>query len=885
MGEAVAVHGLRHLDHEARADRLLEGTQEALGVEPAHALEDVEPELATDDRRDDQHARAVGRQPVEPPTDHLAHALRDARVDGQRRQRVLEAPLGDQQAHDLGHEEGVALGLAVERADEARFGDDAGRHLDVAADVTLGQPGEDDARGRGRAGEVAERVRERMRAVDLDVPVGADHEQWDVRGRAGEELQHRQRRLVGPMEVVEDEEERRARGGVGEEGRDAVEETKARLLRHGGRRRRDTGQPQPHLGHQVRNVRRRDPEILRQRDRIAGAGETADDLHPRPESGCALPLLAASPEHGDVAHLCRRGELGGGAGLPDSGLTDHETDAGRAGERLVQAETQLAERVLAPDEHAARQAIERILPHCGDRLGRDTGRREQPTQLCTHRAGTLRAGRGILGEQAQDQHLERRRHVGGVPRGRDRLRVQVLRDDCDRVVPDERRASGHQLVQEDAERVEVRAGIGGPAERLLRGHVQGGSGKRPGGRGRGARTDGEPEVTEPRAAVAPEPHVRGFDVAVHDAADVQMIERATEVVGGAQHDVERQAAAGRSRHRPGERAAVDVLAGDERVLALGPDVVHRDEVRMRPQAGGDRGLAANALERRLVAVGLHLRHHDVALEPLVANQPDALAPGLGEELADVVAVVGEGRGGSNSQRHAAPAAEGRATCVEVGTRRRRASRLHGGSLPHRRARLRRESRRGWSGRPGRGRRDRNAEQGAEPAQSGHCLAPHGVREADGTDDRDAEPDQHAAGHRLSGLWPAEDARVGQRNPRGESVEGLARIGREPRDGWIHRLEDADQTTLMADRHGHDVREPVVDVLVLDPPTHQGEVGAGARARSEPGDRTGPGADQAHRLQRRAAGDRFDVGEREQATAGLPEHRPAARMSHRIPVVR
>ena len=69
-----------------------------------------------------------------------------------------------------------------------------------------------------------------MVAAQLDVAVGADHEQRAVAQLAGEELEQQQRGLVGPVQVVEDEHQRPRGGGAGEEARDRVEEAEARLL-------------------------------------------------------------------------------------------------------------------------------------------------------------------------------------------------------------------------------------------------------------------------------------------------------------------------------------------------------------------------------------------------------------------------------------------------------------------------------------------------------------------------------------------------------------------------------------------------------------------------------------------------------------------------------
>src|SRR6185295_14920139 len=106
--------------------------------------------------------------------DRLAHALRQHPAE---RRRLREAPLGEQQAHDLADEEGIALRHAMHLRGHARGRRRAEDLGDVALDVRLAEAAEEDARAERLAGEVAEDLREGMLPAELDVAIRADEEE------------------------------------------------------------------------------------------------------------------------------------------------------------------------------------------------------------------------------------------------------------------------------------------------------------------------------------------------------------------------------------------------------------------------------------------------------------------------------------------------------------------------------------------------------------------------------------------------------------------------------------------------------------------------------------------------------------------------------------
>ena len=155
---------------------------------------------------------------------------------------------------------------------------------------------------------------------------------------------------------------------------------------------------------------------------------------------------------------------------------------------------------------------------------------------------------------------------------------------------------------------------------------------------------GEAEVAELRRAVVGEPDVAGLEVAVDHAARVGVLEGLAEL---------RRRCAAPRRRRAGWRSAASkralevaaghVLAHDEELAVRLADVVDGDDVRVVAEAAHRLGLAPHAHAAGLVeALGLDQREGDVAVEPLVAGQVDALLGALAEEALHLVAAGGEG---------------------------------------------------------------------------------------------------------------------------------------------------------------------------------------------------------------------------------------------------
>ena len=215
--EGVSARAARQLEDDAGGHRLVEHLQHPVLRETAHARERIEPELAPEHRGNGQHPVALRREAIEAPPDHLAHALRNADAPRGHAVGVLQPPIADEQPHDLVHEEGIALGLAVDRLHERRGWLQTGRHLDEALDVLLDEAAEEDALAQLLTRELAECLGEGMLPPELHVAVRADHQEPGAAQLPGDELKQQERGLVGPVQVVEQKSQRLFFGDRGDQ--------------------------------------------------------------------------------------------------------------------------------------------------------------------------------------------------------------------------------------------------------------------------------------------------------------------------------------------------------------------------------------------------------------------------------------------------------------------------------------------------------------------------------------------------------------------------------------------------------------------------------------------------------------------------------------------
>ena len=219
----------------------------------------------------------------------------------------------------------------------------------------------------------------------------------------------------------------------------------------------------------------------------------------------------------------------------------------------------------------------------------------------------------------------------------------MLRDHGYRVVTDEGRAPGHHLVQHAAERVEIARRRRLAAHRLLRRHVARRAHHHPGHRqARTIQCYRQPEVADLRHARSVEPDVSRFQITVHDAARVRVLEAGADLLGDTHHLLDRQPVIFSPLQHRRQIAAGHVLRDDVRVPLVVAGVEHGHDVRVIAEPPHRLRLALHA--RASVGVeALRLDHgkRHVAVEPRVVRQVDLLAPALAEEALYHVASTGE----------------------------------------------------------------------------------------------------------------------------------------------------------------------------------------------------------------------------------------------------
>ena len=250
-------------------------------------------------------------------------------------------------------------------------------------------------------------------------------------------------------------------------------------------------------------------------------------------------------------------------------------------------------------------------------------------QLLRQGLGRGRALGGPLGEGLADHATDA--DDGGRPGERGRLLVERRVQDLDGVLAQEGRPARQHLEQDGAHREQIAPGVEAVAGHLLRSHVARGAEHHAGvrepafGRGRaghvgiaGIAGSREAEV-EQLHAVGREEDVRRLQVAVHDPARVERLERGQH----RERDRHRLRHAQRPALQPlAERLAFEQLHRDEELPLVLADVVELADVRVVDARRGP-GLALEALARGLVsAQRAHRLERDGAVEPLVARGVD-----------------------------------------------------------------------------------------------------------------------------------------------------------------------------------------------------------------------------------------------------------------------
>ncbi len=567
---AVAIHrdvasgqGLEeaHLD---RGDEI--GVERGGGV-LAQDGEGAEVEGRADARGQLERAAAgVGQalHAVEHELDHVvgdAEGLDGGEVPAPSGQGAIEAEqlLLVQGAQELVDEEGVALGLGDEQVGE--LGAVVGAALEGVgeelAHVRDGERGEGDALDGDLVGaELVEGHAQGMRGIDLAVAIGADDEQVAHIGVGEHELDQAEAGDVGPLEVVE-EDDQGVLGGA-EDLEEALEGAIEAILGLGGAEPGDRwlgSDEEGELGddldqHLAARAEGRLHRLLPGGELLLGPGqELADQLSEGMGQGrvgdVAAVLIVLALDEARVCGRDRSVQLIDQRGLADARSAGDEHELPGAGARAGKGRVQRPHLLIAAVERGRDlEALGVIVLSQGKAPDLAAGLElaQALLQVVGAAASALVALLGHLGHELGDDVRDRGRDGGIEVVGRRGLAREVTVHELDGIVGGEREATGAELVEGDAEGVEVGAVVDDAvhAPGLLRGHI--GQGALAAGRVPGRLACALParaEIGDRQCPVVrPEQDVGRVDVAVNDTALVEVTQDLGDADGEHQDAVE-----------------------------------------------------------------------------------------------------------------------------------------------------------------------------------------------------------------------------------------------------------------------------------------------------------------------------------------------------------
>ena len=207
----------------------------------------------------------------------------------------------------------------------------------------------------------AEGVAQRVLAVDLDVAVGAEHEQPPAPGKARHVAQHRHGPVIRPVQIVDHHHRGRAGRQRQEPLHHGVEQPHPLFVRLQRHRLGQIGEPLAQLRHQSRQRGGAEPEVGPQGLRRRAARVLAQRLGERPVRPRRLALVAAAPEHRRPLGARRLGQLLQRAGLADARLAFQQHHRAVAGAGVSQALAEPRQLRRAADERRLRQQRRRLV--------------------------------------------------------------------------------------------------------------------------------------------------------------------------------------------------------------------------------------------------------------------------------------------------------------------------------------------------------------------------------------------------------------------------------------------------------------------------------------------------------------------------------------------
>ena len=268
-----------------------------------------------------------------------------------------------------------------------------------------------------------------------------------------------------------------------------------------------------------------------------------------------------------------------------------------------------------------------------DRPGDGAGGIEaRAVERVAHRGGRSEARRGLAGEAPVDHVVERLRHLGPLGADRGRRRGEAGHRGGDVGVAAERRVADERLEHQEAEGVDVGAGVGRAPVDLLGREVAGGAHHRAGaGEVVAARGLGDAEVGDLHRARRGHEHVGRLHVAVHEAGAVRGVERVGDLLADA--DDVGDGSPPRSSIRWRSVGPVDQLHHDVGDAVVVAGVVGGDDVGVRQAAAAIASWRKRARVRVVGGeVGAEHLHRDPARQHGVVGDPDRGHAAAGERL-------------------------------------------------------------------------------------------------------------------------------------------------------------------------------------------------------------------------------------------------------------
>ncbi len=372
-------------------------------------------------------------------------------------------------------------GLARTRAERVR--DQQGEILrGERADRDAGEPG----------ARVARRLQgrdERVRGRHLVVAVGADDEEEAQVGVGHQIMDEREAGGIGPLKVVEEEREGAFLAG---ERRDEPPEYRAeaalrvgrRQLRHGRLGAEEERERRDHVHDELRVAPERALEarspvrapFLVLREHVED--ELPERLDDRGVRDLALVRVELAPHEQPAAADDRLLQLMDERRLADPRVPRHQHELGRPGlgDALEGAQQRRELRVAAVQLLRDLQPIRRVALPQRERLDPPTGSplREAALEVMSQAARGLVAIFGHLGEELHDDARDGLGDAGDDVRGRGGRARDMAVDPLEGIARLEREPAGQQLVERDAERIQVGPAVDGTVHpaRLLRRHVR-----------------------------------------------------------------------------------------------------------------------------------------------------------------------------------------------------------------------------------------------------------------------------------------------------------------------------------------------------------------------------------------------------------------------------